>query len=408
MPDDKADKTKPTPWYLTWRGALAAVGALVLLSAVIPSKEPTLTKQADKISERMFDICLKEQKKDKKNYSKKRAQNLCECVETAAKRQVLDGKTEIGEFWYATTVYACSLAALDAEARDRHSELGKHQATISEQNAKTQELPVRSKTSVEGADKRLAKLDEEKNQKQEGGGGEKTASQRDKKSTTFRGGNPKDLFGRIQRGDYLWAKSFPEKDKALFGYGIALKETFDEICPGAIGANRAGQIENFLNALHGFEVIDIMQGRKPLDFAGLMQSALVDVPFIDGSRKQLGRLVKAEGCDGKRVQALADNLSLMLTGGRPIHGTKIPRSTLVEEKVSLVEQKHAYKNRTGAALTSRGAGLLDKDYREARAGGMTVLECHYDENPKDVYYEVQYYWGIDPLTTIGFQIVNFG
>ena len=66
MPDDKADKAKSTPWYLTWRGALAAVGALVLLSVVTPSKEPTLTKQADKISERMFDICLKEQKKRQK------------------------------------------------------------------------------------------------------------------------------------------------------------------------------------------------------------------------------------------------------------------------------------------------------------------------------------------------------
>ena len=80
---------------------------------------------------------------------------------------------------------------------------------------------------------------------------------------------------------------------------------------------------------------------------------------------------------------------------------------MVEEKLGPVEPKHAYENRSGAALTSRGARQLDKDFREMRKGGLTVLECHYDEDPNDEWYEVQYYWGVSALADIGYLIPNF-
>ena len=114
------------------------------------------------------------------------------------------------------------------------------------------------------------------------------AQSREKAQTTSSPTNRLDLFGRIQQGDYVWSRAFPEKDQGLFGFGVALRRTFDEQCPGAISAAEATQIEYFLGGLRGAEFIDTLHGRRPLDLEALMQKSFADVPFIDASRSRLG------------------------------------------------------------------------------------------------------------------------
>ncbi|MEM7568308.1 MAG: hypothetical protein AAF337_00795 [Pseudomonadota bacterium] len=218
-----------------------------------------------------------------------------------------------------------------------------------------------------------------------------------------------DLFGRIQDGDYVWSQSFAHENQGIFAFGLALRRVLTNYCPQAISPNDEANMEFFLAALNGAEIVDVLQGRKALNFPNILSRALGSPAFNALARSRLEDLMnqEGEGCDGRQVKILATNLARMLAGRRPAYGNGAKRTSLAVEKISPLQQKHSYGNQSAAALTGPGAAQLDRDFTDVRKAGMTILECHYDEVPNDEWYEVQYYWGINYLTKIGYLMPNF-
>ncbi|MEM8936842.1 MAG: hypothetical protein AAGC77_10585 [Pseudomonadota bacterium] len=384
------DTNSSRPWYLGWRGVAAIVAALIFLIALIPSKEKSAAKRA----ERVFDYCL-EQNRDDGEEPTKYERSACECVQGIAEERILDGaKTEDFEgAWYMTGLLYCTQnnAAL---LRDFEEASQKSESQLQELEQQGLLKTDKQEPSATQSDKR--------NQQQE------SSNDRSGKKPKKISRKHLDAFARIQQGDYVWTRTFPEDELVLFGFGLALRQAIDEQCPGAINTKQAIDIEYFLGGFNGAEVIDVIQGRKPLNLAAIMSRAAIDQTLLSAARRRFGELAEAKGCNSRDVRNTSTNLARMLAGRRPAHGAKATRTSLVTEKISPLEPKHAYDNERPAALTSRGAAQLDKDFREVRAGGLTILECHYDENPKDEWYEVQYYWGVSALANFGFLIPQFG
>ncbi|MEL6316164.1 MAG: hypothetical protein AAFR16_00855 [Pseudomonadota bacterium] len=217
-----------------------------------------------------------------------------------------------------------------------------------------------------------------------------------------------DPFVRIQQGDYVWSQRFPEQEIVLLGYGVALRRAFEGRCPDAISADAAARIDLFFAAWRGAEVIEILEGRKSLDLATVIVQSQADRPFITVAKRRLDALAEAEGCRGPRVRAVAANLGRMLSGRRPAFGALAGRKTLVVEKTAPIQQKHAYRERRGEKLTTRGAFQLDQDFSQVRAVGLAILECHYDKDPSDEWREVQYYWSANAPSAAGYLIPTLG
>ena len=215
------------------------------------------------------------------------------------------------------------------------------------------------------------------------------------------------MFERIEQGDYVWSKAFPWDDP-IFGFGLALRRSVENACPGSINAIETINIEYFLGGLQGEEVIDVLRGRKSLDLEALMQRSILDVAYAEAARLHVEQLVDSNGCNSRRTRRVTANLARMLAGQRPAYGRYAQQTSLVTEKLGPVQQKHAYDGQTAASMTSPAAALLDKDYADAQQAGLTILECHYDKDPSDEWYEVQYYWGVGALANLGYIIPSFG
>jgi hypothetical protein len=212
------------------------------------------------------------------------------------------------------------------------------------------------------------------------------------------------LLGRIEQGDFVWSVDFPRRDAALLGYGNALKDAFARLCPNAVSAARSTEINLFSLTWFGTATQSLLKGQA-LDLGGIVAATASSAMFRSSAHEELHRLVSGGGCTDPRVKALADNVGQMLSGRRPAHGTGKLRTSLVEEKVSAVRGRHAYLEKE--VLLTPGEMQLEADFKQAAELGLTVLECHYDSVPDDMYYEVQYYWGMSALATAGFVVPRF-
>ncbi|WP_411820003.1 hypothetical protein ABFZ85_00475 [Hyphococcus formosus] len=371
-------KDPSRPWYLGWKGAAALIVGLLAVSILTPSKSRTATIYG----KRLYDFCINYGKEDKSEKPSESKIATCGCLQNKAVKHINEGgsKEEFGGAWFASTKLVCSTEAI-MESLDNLE-------TIEDDLDRQPETqPVILKTNSNASPR-------------------PTAREGSHQTFTPRGKHAK-LFKRIQAGDYVWSKAFPKKDKALLGYAIALRESVDQYCPGTISAGHSINIEYFTGALQGDQIIDTLQGRKPIEFAELFAQSIIETPYYNTSRSHFTQMVKANGCDGAQTQALTTNLAHLLSGRRPAYTPKPQPTTLVVEKLSPIEAKHAYENKSGAALTSRGAKQLDHDFNQAKSAGMTLLECHYDEKPNDEWYHVQYYWGIGAVTSIGYLAPTF-
>ena len=373
-------KNPSRPWYLGWKGAAVLIVGFFGVLIITPSK----SRIATKYGQRMYDYCINDGKEEKSVEPNKYEISTCECVQNTLEEHFNEGgsKEEIGGGWYVGTLLICSTyneAILeDLDTLKATEEYLDSQPETLPANLKTNSNTIPRPTSREGA-----------------------------RQTFTPRGKHANLFKRIQEGDYVWSKAFPRKDKALLGYAIALRESVDQYCPGTISAGHSINIEYFTGALRGDQSIDALQGRKPIDFAEVYTLSIIETPYYKSSRSHFTQLANANGCDGAQTQALTSNLAHLLSGRRPAYTPKPRPTTLVVEKLSPIEAKHAYENKSGAALTTRGARQLDHDFSQASSAGMTLLECHYDEKPDDEWYHVQYYWGIDAITSIGYLAPNF-
>ena len=65
--------------------------------------------------------------------------------------------------------------------------------------------------------------------------------------------------------------------------------------------------------------------------------------------------------------------------------------------------KHLYE-KSLEGLQSSGMVQLQHDIEQMGSLGFNVLECHYDTDPKDEYYEVQYYWTYWSVGVVGAEL----
>jgi hypothetical protein len=80
-------------------------------------------------------------------------------------------------------------------------------------------------------------------------------------------------------------------------------------------------------------------------------------------------------------------------------------STLVVQKVSRLSGKHLYE-RSLEGLQSSGMVQLQHDIEQMGSLGFNILECHYDADPTDEYYEVQYYWTYWSVGVMGAELTG--
>ncbi|NRA30007.1 MAG: hypothetical protein HRU11_07070 [Parvularculaceae bacterium] len=365
MVGDIDEFTKSRPWYLTWRVVIAVLVVCLVIFLLIPSKKQVARSQANKI----YQYCLDETAPAENGEVSKYADATCACARDFLEEKFLDGDDpkKLSGLQYASITYTCSVS----------------NSAITEDLKALEALAASNKAN-----------------------GETRLSQPGRDWRVARKTSP-GVYGRIEQGDYVWSDDFIRDELPLFRAGLALRRAITEQCPAAISSADHVQIENFLGALQGAEVIAVMQGRRPLELETIMAAALADPAILQLSRSHIRSVVEQQSCTGPQMKATATNVARMLSGRRPAFGTNTAGSTLVLEKQGPVEPKHAYDNNSTAALTSRGARQLDRDYRGARKDGLAVLECHYDEDPADEYRAVQYYWAIRPLTNIGYQVPHF-
>lgn len=204
------------------------------------------------------------------------------------------------------------------------------------------------------------------------------------------------LYYRIYDGDYVWSRNFPRKETSLIAYGFGLFDEIQKECPNAISRSDIDEVNsNFTyasgtdqyGALHGVQAIDVLwqSVRAGGAYLSLRKSAEKDVEtLLDLDFK----------CDGTRINRVGQNVWRMLAGRRPMYRAEsAKRSTLLKEFIVPIDTYHKYPGIGGSLAGGAARRVFERDVDYMKGYGMTILECHYDENPNDEYHEEQYYWG---------------
>jgi hypothetical protein len=196
-----------------------------------------------------------------------------------------------------------------------------------------------------------------------------------------------ELLKRIERGEYVWSLDFPQKDAALLGYGLALVDTVRHLCPVY---HELPDEEIFSG---GWIMANLTrQGSLGQNLRDTLKSTIEMMALSPAAQSDTERLVKLYGCDAQVTKRVMDNAARMIAGRRPAHGEH-SSSSLVAEQVSPVSGKHVYEH-SFEGLQSPGLLQLEHDMKQFATAGFQVLECRYDADAEDEYYEVQYYWSI--------------
>ena len=195
------------------------------------------------------------------------------------------------------------------------------------------------------------------------------------------------LLQRLERGDWVWSLDFPRTDALLLGYGIGLVAAVREKCTSfPISAEERWFGGSWIMA--GLQ----REGRVGPNLAAVVFST-AQATAASAAGTDDGRRLAAQGCNAAQTRRATENAMKMTAGQRPAHGGPTSGITLVEEKHSPVNGRH---------FTERSMDIMDftplaqqfVSHAEEMAGrGFQVLECHYDSDPADSFYEVQYYWG---------------
>ena len=124
MSEDQIKSKKPRPWYLGWRGVVAALGVAFVLYAMFPSKE----RQVAMAGDRVFSQCMDENEKAKDKMSDEVAKWTCECVKDVLEKQFREGKPkeEFTGGWYALTSHLCLMSnpVFEKEIENGRSTIG--------------------------------------------------------------------------------------------------------------------------------------------------------------------------------------------------------------------------------------------------------------------------------------------
>lgn len=202
------------------------------------------------------------------------------------------------------------------------------------------------------------------------------------------------LWDRIYNGDYVWSLRFPEDEAMLLGYGLGLLNQLPEKCPDLLSQAELDEVRSFIPTLvedsYGrLSLLEILQraSRIGVSYAGLRAAA--------GAHLDI-RIKKDPTCSGAQIHRIGQNVWRMLAGRRPRYvGKAARRSTFVDQAVVLIDSRyHYYLVAPGPSLFGGVQNrVFESDVRQLRVAGVTILECRYDENPNDEYYEEQYYWG---------------
>ena len=199
------------------------------------------------------------------------------------------------------------------------------------------------------------------------------------------------LFDRIYDGDYVWSADFPSRETALLAYGWGLYNAIHEQCPGLIFESSRSQVDAAFAHMTGINQYGIELSVIAIRSARL---GAANLGLRDTAANKVGAIIRSEGCAGRKLSRTADNVWRMLATKRPAHQAEgINNSTLIKEITLPIDTYHFYPD-IGVSIVGGAAWRVFKqDVAELKGYGMTILECHYDENTNDQHHEEQYYWG---------------
>ncbi len=129
----------------------------------------------------------------------------------------------------------------------------------------------------------------------------------------------------------------------------------------------------------------------------LRQAVILSTTYLSlrtAATRDLDSLRLTSGCRGKKTERVAQNVWRMLAGKRPLYqADSVKSSSFLREFILPIDKYHYYPG-VGYSLTGGAARrVFMSDVEQMKDEGMTILECHYDENPDDGHHEEQYYWG---------------
>jgi hypothetical protein len=197
-------------------------------------------------------------------------------------------------------------------------------------------------------------------------------------------------FQRIYDGDYVWSVDFPKRETSLLAYGWGLYNAVREQCPGIISQSSEAEVDAAFDHMTGQNQYGVPVSAVLIRATRLGSQYLALQTAAANDAKRLAD----KNCSGRIISRAADNVWRMLATKRPAHQAEgVSNSTLIKEITLPIETYHYYSG-VGVSLVGGAARrVFDRDVEEVKAYGMTILECHYDNDPEDQYHEEQYYWG---------------
>ena len=197
------------------------------------------------------------------------------------------------------------------------------------------------------------------------------------------------LFKRIYDGDYVWSREFPRKEASLVAYGFGLFNAIRSKCPNAISNAAVDDVQSFFANVAGTN-----------QYGAQVSVVLLQAVSLTGEYVSLHKVAERDLlnsspiCDGAELNRVAQNVSRMLASKRPLYRSEsAQKTTFLKEFIVPIDTYHHYPGIGGSLAGGTARRVFDRDVDELKEYGMTILECHYDENPNDEYHEEQYYWG---------------
>ncbi len=195
------------------------------------------------------------------------------------------------------------------------------------------------------------------------------------------------LFHRIYDGDYVWSVEFPRKETSLIAYGFGLFNEIQEQCPNAISQRDIDEVGAYFANIsrtnqYGIQVSAVFL--QAVSFTGAYASL----------RKAAEKDVDTLKCHGSTMNRVGENVWRMLAGRGPLYQAESAKnSTFLKQFIVPISTYHYYPKIGNSLAGGTASRVFERDVEELKGYGMTILECHYDENPNDEYHEEQYYWG---------------
>ncbi|MCC5870460.1 MAG: hypothetical protein JJU27_18320 [Gammaproteobacteria bacterium] len=252
--------------------------------------------------------------------------------------------------------------------------------------------------------------------------------------TTFSIFRQPDEIRRIFEGDWSWTTQSARQDQQFLAYALEMNRRLAEVCPGIVPGFRRAEQQAFQSVWFGAAMsITTASGSSLGDLSSVLEltartltlreAVLQDVATLASAGLALDQQDDSERmCETRLLSHVANALHLLASGRRPEEGFGLVRDTTVSGEirlltfpaVGLAESRLGYEEQRalsarhnyyiGSTLPSPAYDQMINDMRQLTRIGQQVLECHYETDPGDPFYNVQFYWSLDLASYLAFSL----